>query len=167
VGSHGNGGLRGSGSASAGTTVLRGRKLCEDCASCGRQREALVGGGACGLAARKAHPAEALHLSMLAPRGADPTTTAGATPPSLHLSRETFPPSRRAPPPRAWHRASSMHAEPHRSKQVASTPSAAAEPHSPAATADEDAAERWLRLVIVTVSMLPWSVPLWMDDSTP
>jgi hypothetical protein len=34
-----------------------------------------------------------------------------------------------------------MHAEPHRSKQVASTPSAAAEPHSPAATADEDAAE--------------------------
>jgi hypothetical protein len=64
-----------------------------------------------------------------------------ATPPSLHLSRETFPPSRRAPPPRAWHRASSMHAEPHRSKQVASTPSAAAEPHSPAATADEDAAE--------------------------
>jgi hypothetical protein len=67
-------------------------------------------------------------------------------PPSLHRSRETFPPFRRAPPPRTRRRDTdtsrvpSTRAEPHRSKQAASTPSAATEPHAHAAT-DEDAAE--------------------------
>jgi hypothetical protein len=171
VGSHGNGGLRGSGSASAGTTVLRVRKLREDWASRGRQQEALAGGGACGLAARKAHLAEALHLSMLAPRGTDPTTTAE---PHLPPCTSRWRPS--LLPGALHHRVRGTGPRPctqsliGRSKWCPRPPppqNRTLLPPPRTRTLRRPYAERWLRLVIVTVSMLPWSVPLWMDDSTP
>jgi hypothetical protein len=46
----------------------------------GLAREALAGGGACGLAAHEAHPAKALHLGVPAPHDANPAATA-----ELHL----------------------------------------------------------------------------------
>jgi hypothetical protein len=69
----------------------------------------------------------------------------GATPPSLHRARKTFP-ARSTSVTRHrdtdTSRAPSTRAEPHRSKQAASTPSATVEPHAPTTAAvDEDVAE--------------------------
>jgi hypothetical protein len=91
AGSRGNGGLCGSGSASVGTGVLRGRRLREDRARAG---------GSCGR--RSVRPCSARGT----PRQSSPPWHACTTrrrprchcraaPPSLHRSRETFPPSPR------------------------------------------------------------------------
>jgi hypothetical protein len=107
-----------------------------------------------------------------------PHCRCGAAPPSLHHSRETFLPCRRAPPPRrstgtqtppgprphAWSYTGRSkrcpHPPPPRNRMLPPLP-----PQT--RTLRRPCVERWPGLVTVTVPMLPWSVPLWMDDSTP
>jgi hypothetical protein len=163
-----NGGLRGSGSASAETGVLHGRRLREDRA--GRLlREA---------AAREAHPAKALHHSAPAPWGVDPTTAAephlppctargrpSRLPDALHLRvRGT---GTRTPPGPHPHARSHTGRSKRRPRPPPPRNCRLLSPPPWTRTLRRPCAERWPGLVTVIVLMLPWSVPLWVDDSMP
>jgi hypothetical protein len=122
--------------------------------------------------------AKALHLSAPAPRGADHTA---ATKPHLPLCTARGRPSRllgvlhlRGAAPGHRHLLGPVHARGaapveasgvHALRRCGTTRSRRRRRRGRGRCGGP--AERWPELVTVTVPMLPWSVPLWMDDSTP